>query len=123
MSKELLFSITKKDFDIQTFRSGGKGGQHQNKTESGVRIIHRESGAIGESREERSQAQNKKNAFNRLVKSEKFKNFIKLKASKIAHDKESIEEVVEKMMNDRYIKVEVVKNGSWKEVEDIGECE
>lgn len=123
MSKELLFSITKKDFDIQTFRSGGKGGQHQNKTESGVRIIHRESGAVGESREERSQAQNKKNAFNRLVKSEKFKNFIKLKASKIVHDKESIEEVVEKMMNDRYIKVEVVKNGLWKEVEDIGECE
>ena len=57
---ELLFSITKKDFEIQTFRSGGKGGQHQNKTDSGVRIIHRDSGARAESREERSQARNKR---------------------------------------------------------------
>ena len=31
MPKELLFSLTKKDFEIQTFRSGGKGGQNQNK--------------------------------------------------------------------------------------------
>jgi protein subunit release factor B len=38
MKKEKLFSITKKDFKIQTFRSGGKGGQHQNKTNSGVAI-------------------------------------------------------------------------------------
>lgn len=50
--KELLFSLTKKDFRIETFRSGGKGGQHQNKTDSGVRIVHLESGAVGESREE-----------------------------------------------------------------------
>ncbi len=50
-SKKLLFSITKDDFTVQTFRSGGKGGQNQNKVESGVRIIHPASGAIGESRE------------------------------------------------------------------------
>ena len=73
MSKKLLFSVTKKDFEIQTFRSGGKGGQNQNKRDTGVRIVHRESGATGESREERSQAQNKKNAFKRLTESLKFK--------------------------------------------------
>ena len=51
--KELLFSITKDDFRVDTFRSGGKGGQNQNKVESGVRIVHVASGAIGESREQR----------------------------------------------------------------------
>lgn len=67
MAKELLFSITKEDLIIQTFRSGGKGGQNQNKRESGVRIIHPESGARGESRNHRTQLANKKEAFRRLV--------------------------------------------------------
>ena len=67
MKKELLFSITKKDFEVQTFRSGGKGGQHQNKTDSGVRIIHRASGAVGESRSERSQLVNKRLALKRQL--------------------------------------------------------
>lgn len=57
----------KTDFTLQTFKSGGKGGQHQNKTESGVRIIDNITGLTGESREERDQLQNKRVAFNRLV--------------------------------------------------------
>jgi protein subunit release factor B len=73
MSKELLFSVTKKDLIVQTFKAGGKGGQHQNKTDSGVRIIHKKSGAVEESRNERSQYQNKKIAFKRLTESSKFK--------------------------------------------------
>ena len=67
MARELLFSITKDDFTIQTFRSGGKGGQNQNKRETGVRIIHNDSGARGESRNHRTQLANKKEAFRRLV--------------------------------------------------------
>src|SRR5206468_9745006 len=46
------------DLDRQTFRSGGPGGQHQNKTESGVRYIHKPSGIAAESRSERSQHKN-----------------------------------------------------------------
>jgi peptide chain release factor 2 len=42
----------------QTFRSGGPGGQHQNKTESGVRYIHVPTGVAAESRSERSQHKN-----------------------------------------------------------------
>ena len=65
--RELLFSVTRDDFTIQTFRAGGKGGQKQNKTDSGVRCIHNASGAVGEGRDERSQLQNKKNAFKRWI--------------------------------------------------------
>src|SRR5947209_14349855 len=46
------------DLERQTFRSGGPGGQHQNKTESGVRYIHLPSGIAAESRSERSQHKN-----------------------------------------------------------------
>ena len=46
------------DLERETFRSGGPGGQHQNKTESGVRYRHLPTGIAAESRSERSQHKN-----------------------------------------------------------------
>lgn len=63
----MIFSARRKDFRIDTFRSGGKGGQHQNKTNSGVRITHIETGLSAESRSSRSQTQNRKIAFKKLT--------------------------------------------------------
>ena len=54
------------DIEMQTFCSGGPGGQHQNKTESGVRLIHRPTGVRAESRTERSQHKNKDNCMKML---------------------------------------------------------
>jgi len=48
------------------FRSGGPGGQHQNKTESGVRYTHLPTGVAAESRSERSQHKNDANALAQL---------------------------------------------------------
>jgi peptide chain release factor 1 len=64
--KELLHSFRRKDFRIDTFRCSGNGGQHVNKTDSGVRFTHIETGLTAESREFKSQHQNKKAAFNKL---------------------------------------------------------
>ena len=50
--------IRPEDLKRDTFRSGGPGGQHQNKTESGVRFIHLPTGITAESRSERSQHKN-----------------------------------------------------------------
>ena len=50
--------IKSDDLRRDTFRSGGPGGQHQNKTESGVRYTHLPSGIAAESRSERSQHKN-----------------------------------------------------------------
>lgn len=52
--------------DVDTFRSGGPGGQHQNVTESGVRLRHRPSGIVVTCRQERSQYQNKQTCLRRL---------------------------------------------------------
>jgi len=46
------------ELERETFRSGGPGGQHQNKTESGVRFRHLPTGITAESRNERSQHKN-----------------------------------------------------------------
>jgi protein subunit release factor A len=51
---------------VQTFRSGGKGGQHQNTADSGVRVIHEPTGVRAASRGERSQHRNKAIALERL---------------------------------------------------------
>ncbi len=51
------------ELERQTFRSGGPGGQHQNKTESGVRYIHKPTGIAAESRTERSQHKNDQQAL------------------------------------------------------------
>ena len=48
---------------VETFRSGGKGGQHQNTTDSGVRLIHEPTGLRAGSRNDRSQHRNKARAL------------------------------------------------------------
>jgi protein subunit release factor B len=80
--KQKILSISKKDLEIQTFRSGGKGGQNQNKVESGVRIIHKVSGAVGEARDSRDQYHNKKVAFERMYNSIKFQNWLKIEVAR-----------------------------------------
>jgi peptide chain release factor len=55
------------DLERQTFRSGGPGGQHQNKTESAVRATHIASGLSVVAREERSQHRNKALALERIA--------------------------------------------------------
>jgi len=117
MARELLFSVTKKDLEIQTFRCGGHGGQKVNKTSSGVRIIHKESGAIGESRTERSQYQNKKIAFRRLTKSKKFKLWLQKKVFEITYDKKEIERKVDEDMKSENLKVEVKHDNIWIELD------
>jgi peptide chain release factor 2 len=54
------------DLKRDTFRSGGPGGQHQNKTESGVRYTHLPTGIAAESRSERSQHKNDQMALSLL---------------------------------------------------------
>ena len=103
--RELLFSLTKKDFDIQRFKSGGKGGQHQNTCDSGVRIIHKASGAVGESREHRSQHQNKKSAFDRLLKTSEFKLWHSKMVFELSKGK-TIEEIVDEKMQPKNLKIE-----------------
>jgi peptide chain release factor 2 len=54
------------DLKRSTFRCGGPGGQHQNKTESGVRYVHLPTGIVAESRTDRSQHANDRNALRML---------------------------------------------------------
>lgn len=119
MAKEkiLLFSLTAKDFEIQTFCTGGPGGQHKNAKKNGVRIIHSASGAVAEHRDGRDQYKNKELAFEKLAETKKFKAWHKTEVSKLLGKKpdidlDKINRIVDKQMAAINLKVEVYDEAS-----------
>lgn len=117
--REKLFSVCQKDFRIDTFRSGGKGGQNQNKRDTGVRIVHEPSGAVGESREERKQIQNKRTAFNRLVRSDKFQKWLRIESARISGKIAEINRAVEEQLNEKFLRIEKKNSeGLWEVYND-----
>jgi len=94
---------------VDTFRAGGPGGQNQNKRDTGVRITHPASGAVGEARDQRSQIQNKRTAFRRLAESERFRAWLRVEAARAMlsqEEKRAIEKKVERWMSPENLLVE-----------------
>ena len=108
---------TAKDFNVSYFCGSGAGGQARNKVASGVQIIHRETGAIGRASDSRSQAYNKKSAFQRLLKTPKMKFWIAAKCYEVKQG-EQLEHTIERDTQPDNLKYEI-KNalGQWEQVD------
>lgn len=109
-----FFSVTLADCEVETFRAGGKGGQKQNKTDSGVRVRHVPSGAVAECREERSQSVNKQRAFVKMAQSSRFQAWLRIEVARREGTLREVEARVEAAMEPRNIRVEVHdERGRW----------
>ena len=100
--RELVIRTTIKDCDVQTYRVSGAGGQHRDKTSAGVRIVHRASGAMGQSSDDRSQARNKRIAFRRMAESVAFQTWAQAKV----RGTRPLDEVVDEQMADDNLLIE-----------------
>ncbi len=112
-----MLSITRDDFSWDYFRAGGKGGQGQNKRSTGVRCTHPPSGAVGEGRDERSQTQNRRNAFLRCVQSPEFQRWLRHQTSRrvasLAELEAEIAREVERQMAPANLLVEEWDGSGW----------
>ena len=66
IADDVEVEIREEDIEMQVYRSSGAGGQHINKTSSAVRLIHKPTGIVVASQQERSQFQNKENCMRML---------------------------------------------------------
>jgi protein subunit release factor B len=115
MSKELLFTVTRKDCEWQFYRPSGHGGQHRDKTSNAVRVVHKDSGAVGICSENRERSRNMQSAFKKMAESRIFQVWAKMKAQEIMGIQAEIERRVDEMMSPNNLKVEVFTNGNWVE--------
>ncbi|MBE6616749.1 MAG: peptide chain release factor 1 [Ruminococcaceae bacterium] len=87
-AEDVEIEINQNDLEIETIKSSGAGGQHVNKTESAIRMIHKPTGIVIECQDERSQFKNRDKAM-KLLRAKLFDMKTREQNEKIASERRS----------------------------------
>lgn len=96
--REPIVTVTANDCGWDYYRGSGAGGQHRNKTSSAVRCTHDQSGAVGQAEDTRSQHENRRLAFGRMVRTKLFQQWLKLETARRTGALLAVDEEVDRQM-------------------------
>lgn len=117
--REKIFSVSIKDCKVTFSPASKAGGQRGDKKSTRATVYHAPSGAKGQSQDERSQHQNKRQAFLRMIATPQFKAWLAAVTQGLKTPSEIEQEVVESMV-DSNIKTEIKQGKNWVEA-DLGD--
>ena len=113
--RKLIFSVTKDDCDWSYTRGTGAGGQKKNKTSSAVHCKHRASGAKGYSEASRSQLDNRRDAFVKMVETKEFKEWHRMETLRRTGMMADLDRKIAEELSK--VKIEIRIDGKWTEVQ------